>query len=327
MQSNFKKILSILLVFSSGVLLGSFLQRRLQGDPNKPDVFERRVGYDNRLTNPLLECEQFVPSDNKNLQLIKYKLLDYIKEATRKETTTHISVYLRSLNNGPWIGIKEKEGFSPASLLKVPVMIDYFKLAETQPEILNKRIQYERELLNVPQDIIPKETIRIGNAYTVEELIYRMIVYSDNEAMALLLLNIDQGHLDNVYRDLHITIPGVRDKDDLISIKEYASFFRILYNASYLNREMSEKALEILTQVDFRDGIAAGLPSGIKVAHKFGERRDNSSAVQMHECAIVYYNKDPYLLGVMARGQDMGSLKDIIRGVSKIVYYGYENEE
>ncbi len=31
---------------------------------------------------------------------------------------SHISVYFRDLNNGPWFGINEKEEFSPASLLK-----------------------------------------------------------------------------------------------------------------------------------------------------------------------------------------------------------------
>lgn len=323
---SLKKILSILLVFGIGVLFGSFLQRRLQCNQNKNVVFERRIGEYNRLTNPLLECEQFVSND-KNLQLIKYKLTDYIAEETHEKKAVDISVYLRDLNNGPWLGIKEKEDFSPASLLKVPIMMCYFKIAETNPEVLNRKIQYERVLSNMPQDIIPKKTIQIGNVYTIEELIYRMIVYSDNEAATLLLFDIDQDDLDKVYRDLHITIPGLRVKEDFLSVKDYASFFRILYNASYLNRQMSEKALEILTQTDFSDGILAGLPSGIKVAHKFGERRDPYDLVQLHECAIVYYNRSPYLLAVMARGYDVDRLKDIIRGISKIVYECYEDKE
>ncbi|MDO8560151.1 MAG: serine hydrolase [bacterium] len=57
-----------------------------------------------------------------------------------------------------------------------------------------------------------------------------------------------------------------------MSVKDYASFFRILYNASYLNREQSERALGLMTKTRFRDGIIAGVPAGRPVAHKFGER-------------------------------------------------------
>jgi hypothetical protein len=38
---------------------------------------------------------------------------------------------------------------------------------------------------------------------------------------------------------------------------DYASFFRVLFNASYLNRKDSEKALALLTKVAFRDGLIA----------------------------------------------------------------------
>ncbi len=319
---NFKKILSVLLVFVMGVLFGLFLQKQLlykQGGQNKDTSQEKRIGDYSRLTNPLLECDPNIGSD-RELDLVKYSLTNYIKEKVSNNEATHISVYIRDLNNGPWVGISEKEGFAPDSLLKIPIMMACLKLAEKNPAILNKVIPYTKVISKVAPNIIPKETIQIGNLYTVNELLYRMIVYSDNEAKNLLLLNMNQDDLDRVYTDLHVILPDVRTKEDFISVKEYATFFRILYNASYLNREMSEKALGLLTQVDFRDGLLAGLPLGIKVAHKFGERVDSSGLIQLHECGIVYYNRSPYLLGVMTRGNDFNRLKDIIRDISKIVY-------
>jgi len=148
-----------------------------------------------------------------------------------------------------------------------------------------------------------------------------MIAYSDNEAKNLLFLNLREDILDQVCADLNIAILDFRTKEDFISIKDYASFFRILYNASYLNRKMSEKALEILTEVDFNEGLLAGLPRGIKVAHKFGERENAVTGVaQLHECGIIYYKRSPYLLGVMTRGKNLNNLKDILRDISKMVY-------
>ncbi|MDD5292217.1 MAG: class A beta-lactamase-related serine hydrolase [Candidatus Omnitrophica bacterium] len=322
---NFKDILPVLLVFFMGALTGSLLQKYLL--PKNPAqekanmLSEKRVGDSNHLTNPLLECEQSIGSDG-GLELIKYKIEDYIKNKTRDKKIAHVSVYIRDLNNGPWIGVNEDEGFSPASLLKVPLMMAYFKAAQEDPEILSQVILYKNAISDgATPNIMPEKQIQVGNAYAVSDLIYRMIVYSDNEAKNLLLLNLKQDILDQVYTDLNIAIPDFRDKEDFISVKDYASFFRILYNASYLNREMSEKALNILTEVDFDEGLLAGLPPNIKVAHKFGERVNvNTGLAQLHECGIVYHRKSPYLLGVMTRGEDLDNLKAILKDISRIVY-------
>jgi hypothetical protein len=52
-------------------------------------------------------------------------------------------------------------------------------------------------------------------------------------------------------------VPGVKTPEDFLSVKDMATFFRILYNASYLGRENSEYALKLLSQVDFNNGLRA----------------------------------------------------------------------
>lgn len=106
-----------------------------------------------------------------------------------------------------------------------------------------------------------------------------------------------------VFNDLGIPLP--RDIDYALSVKEYASFFRILYNASYLTRENSEMALKLLSESKFRGGLAGKIPSDIVIAHKFGEREmidENGSSInQLHDCGIVYYTPYPYLICIMTR--------------------------
>lgn len=96
----------------------------------------------------------------------------------------------------------------------------------------------------------------------------------------------------------------------------------ILYNAAYLNREMSEKALQLLSLQDFRLGIAAGVPKGIKVAAKFGEivPENKSEDIQLHEFGIVYHPKGHYILGVMTRGRDFAAQAGVIRDISAMIY-------
>jgi beta-lactamase class A len=109
------------------------------------DVRSNESGY--RFINPLLECENASFENRANLAELQNKLEERINEGKNKSEVRQVSVYFRDLNNGPWFGINENEKFSPASLIKVPVMIAYFKLAETNPEILDKQITVTHDVM------------------------------------------------------------------------------------------------------------------------------------------------------------------------------------
>jgi beta-lactamase class A len=137
--------------------------------------------------------------------------------------------------------------------------------------------------------------------------------------MALLVENLPLPIQDKVFTDLGITVPGVRGTEDYMSVSDYAAFFRILYNASYLSKDDSQKALDLLTKVDFADGLRAGVPKDVPVANKFGERQIGTSQ-QLHDCGIVYFKDHPYLLCIMSRGSDFNKLASSIKDVSRLVY-------
>ena len=157
-----------------------------------------------------------------------------------------------------------------------------------------------------------------GKRYTIEELIERMIAYSDNNAMALLHANMDPDYRNKVFEDIGLFDPADA-VHDIMSVAEYTSCFRILFNSSYLNRELSERALRYLAESDFSLGILRGVPSGMTVARKFGERAyDNVK--ELHDCGIVYYPNAPYLLCIMTKGTDFVGLSESIIDISRIVF-------
>jgi len=282
-----------------------------------------------KFINPLVECD-----DNGQDVLNKYipfelETKDKIqKEVIDKNKDVNISVYFRNLNNGPWFGINAGDKFAPASLLKVPIMIAFLKEAESNPSILDKTILYQKRPEDnlVSQNTLINKPLELGKSYSVRELIKSMIIDSNNDALYLLGDVISTDKVNQVYKDLDITVPDIRGPDDDISVKDYASFFRILYNASYLEKKTSDNALEILSESDFHDGLEAGVPSNIEVAHKFGERqiinKDGSTTKQLHDCGIIYYEKYPYLLCVMTKGDTTTPtiLSGIIGNISKIIY-------
>lgn len=279
----------------------------------------RESGY--KLISPLLECNDLTPSTISSIQILENKINQYINEAKAENKVSHVSVYYRDLNNGPWFGIHEDEPYSPASLLKVPIMIAALKKAEKNKHFLKTQVKYTKHTTDETTPNILDSLIKPGKSYTIENLIYRMITFSDNEAKNLILENIENDVLNKTYSDLGIDIPGIRTPEDFMSVKDYSSYFRILYNATYLDKDMSEYALGVLTSCNYNSGLCAKLPSNVIVANKFGERGfEGSTTKQLHDCGIVYKTGNPYILCVMTRGNDFHEQANIIASISEIVY-------
>ena len=269
------------------------------------------------LLNPLFASDSNVAFSE--LRPFTYKIQALVDERKRAGLASRVSVYFRDLENGPLFGVNFEEKFSPASLLKVPLLMAALKEAESDPALLSRRLRNDQP--EMARSDIGGEALIRGGEYTVDELLHAMIVDSDNDAVVLLRTVISAEALDAVFRDFGMVIPEVRNMDDSMSVREYATFFRILYNASYLNKEMSQKALSYLADSKFKIGLVAGVPPGTVVAHKFGERSFvGSNLKQLHDCGIVYHPAQHYVLCVMSRGSDFTHLSAVIRDVSALVY-------
>ncbi len=234
-----------------------------------------------------------------------------------------VSVYIRDVNSGKWMGINEDAVYDPSSMLKVAVMIGYLNEAQSDPTILDKMLPYH-PVADPGQYFKPDEILSNG-AHTVKELINAMIKDSDNDALAS-LYNYNRASFVEVLKELQIPPPPTVDTTDFVSAKKYSTIFRTLYSSSYLDTVFSEEALKMLSETDFKGGLVAGVPSDVVVSHKFGEHTTtvNSSMIksrQLHDCGIVYIPKmDPYFICVMTRGQSFEQLEAVISGISRIAY-------
>ncbi len=265
----------------------------------------------------------------KNLRSV---LNQFISEQKNNGHLSEIGLYLRNLQNGHWLGINESVEFNPGSLLKVPIMIAFLKESELQPNILTKKIYYNSKATSNNISILYplKSKLVSGNSYTIDELIQSMIKESDNAAKDLLLDNIDKKYLDEVFYDF-----GVNFKNYYyytISPKIYASFFRRIYNATYLNREFSERAMDLLVNSNYKNGIVAGVPKDISVAHKYGERGiyegQSIEGLELHDCGIIYYNEKSMLLCIMTKGiSSKENLEFVIRNITQIISHAVKNKE
>lgn len=262
---------------------------------------------------------------------IKDELSDYITKQ-KKSGLVRASVNFRDINEPGGFVINPTEQYTPASLNKVPLMMTYYKIAEANPAILSEKITYKGvKDTNSVEEI--KSTIQLtpGSQYTVQELIEHMIRYSDNNAVALLAQNLTDTNNTNVYlsvfTDLGLDPSLAVQYQDAMTVSQYSIFLRALYNATYLDRTNSERALQLLSETDFTAGIESGVPNNVLVAQKFGEVRitdanNVTTGKEVHNCGIIYYPDHPYLLCIMTQGtgDDVKALESNIADISRIVY-------
>jgi len=247
-----------------------------------------------------------------------------IEKISTDATDIEFSVYFRDLNNGPWLSYNSINMFDGASLLKVPVMIAYLKAAETNPELLNMEVTYLDSFTEeAGYDPAFDQNLKIGNKYTIKQLIEIMIKKSDNTAKNILQLNAQKL---NITPDIETTYEflGLLKEDasntNIISIEQYAGIFKILYNAEFLNGEMSNKALEIMSQTDYNNGLTKYKNPDLTISHKYGVRFFEGDQIhQVHDCGIIYKN-NPYILCIMTNGKNKEKQENLIANIAKLSF-------
>ncbi len=281
-----------------------------------------------KFISPILSCEIGPETDFTELKPIRYVLDQYIKQATADHLADNVSVYFRLMNTGRWLTINKEDLYTPSSLYKAIVLLAYYKEAETNPGILNRSIKYVSDgsvdylYGGVREDLVS------GGYYTINELLNYMITKSYNSAMRTLIDYSGPTIFSGVASNLSLPLAKTNSQEEagVISAMDYSLIFRVLFGASYLDREMSQRALELLSKTDFNDGLRAGVPPEVEISHKFGIHTSDptviGSAEQLHDCGIVYFPRHPYLLCVMTKGQHKQDLARVLAGVSKTAYAG-----
>ena len=271
---------------------------------------------DSKLTSQIMLVN--VGIEDEKLMPLKEKVNQYLEEQKAGGTIKTASVYFKILNDDHgWFVINPEEKYYLASLLKVSFMIAMLKEAENNPGVLDKKVYYAKHSAALNPQAMLDHQLQPGRYYTIRELLKYAISYSDNDAAYLVVDNFNLGTLQKLHSDLNLG--GVDfHKEYFGTVEEYSRFLRILYNGSYINNDMSEYALELMTQSDFNDGIVKKIDKNVLVARKFGER--GLADKELHEFGIVYLEGQPYLIGIMTRGKDYDELKEIISEISLMVF-------
>ncbi|MBP6948743.1 MAG: serine hydrolase [Candidatus Pacebacteria bacterium] len=321
------------IIFGAGYITSSLITEDKYQDflSNFKNIREDTSKY--TFINPLVGNISAPATDVGIYTDIKEDIDSYLEKQKKKGELFNYSFYFRDLNSGLWFGSNELESFFPASLFKLPIALAAYKQTEDKPGFINTMVVYTEDIAkrNEVVQINAVSTLTIGKAYSIEYLIERMLIDSDNGAKDLILSVLDMKYFDDLFQTVSFVDYNTDNKYSLSSCK-YSLFLRVLYGSSYVNETHSELIMSLLTKSEYKDGLVGGIPGSVKVAHKFGtyqfdeeEKGVTVSSRQLHDCGVVYHLENPYVICFMTKGKDLETLQKIIGHISSLVYQ-YQSE-
>ncbi|MBO0798888.1 MAG: serine hydrolase, partial [Blastocatellia bacterium] len=234
--------------------------------------------------------------------------------------------------------INEHVSMHAASTMKLPVMMEIFRLAETKKLALGESLPVKNKFysivdgseysLNEADDSDAEVYRRIGQEMTVLDLVEHMITWSSNLATNLLIERVKAENVNKLMRKLGANeIEVKRGVEDLKAFQagmnntttayDLMLLLKLIAENKFLSKTACGRISEILSGQHFNDGIPAGLPGDARVAHKTGDITKHC-----HDAGIVYLpNRKPYVIVVLTKGiEERRRSNKLIADISRAVY-------
>lgn len=230
-----------------------------------------------------------------------------------------VGLWLEDLATGATLGIADTVTFHAASTMKVPVMIELFRRADSGSLALHDRISLPNRFASIvdgsPYSLSATDDSdgalygRVGAPISLLELNERMIVRSSNLATNVLIERLDPTRVTSTARALGgegvLVRRGVEDGvafraglNNTTTARGLGKLLVALERGEAASAWATVAMRETLLRQEFNDEIPAGLPAGTRVAHKTGW-----ITATTHDAAIIYPPKRaPFVLVILTRG-------------------------
>lgn len=258
-----------------------------------------------------------------------------IEAVVAKSGAESVSVVLRDVATGREALVRPDVSYHPASTFKLCVMMEVYHQAGLKRLRLDEALPVRNSFKSIADgsayslaaadDADADLYKRIGQAVAIRDLVERMITRSSNLATNLLIERVGAESVTTYMKTLGaeglVVRRGVEDgkayERGLNNAATPAGLARILTLLAERRVKSAGEMVGILKRQQHNEGVPAGLPAGVKVAHKTGwiDRI-------YHDAAIVYpAGRKPYVLVVMTRGLDESrDAPRLVSDISRLVY-------
>lgn len=223
--------------------------------------------------------------------------------------------------------------FHAASTMKISVMIETFRQAETGKFNMSDLRVVTNEFKSIvdgsPYKVAGEDFLekQVGKEVTILTLVEQMMVVSDNLATNLLLEIVGPENVTATMRELGAmdgsVLRGVEDIpafkagiSNRVTPRDLMELLTAIHQGRAGNAESTKEMTRILLDQQFMDMIPKHLPKSVAVGHKTG-----TITAHCHDAGIVYAPTGPYVLVLMSENlKDSDDGKKAIAKVSKQLF-------
>jgi beta-lactamase class A len=264
--------------------------------------------------------------------------LDRVEQRIRQEPGAQVGLAYIDFASGDTLFLNPDSSFHAASTMKVPVMIELFRRSASGSFGMDQGLMVVNQFASIVDGsayaLDPNSDSdstlyhRIGQRIPVDTLLRLMITRSSNFATNTLISLVGADAVTRTMRSLGANsiqvLRGVEDgkafdkgMNNTTTARDLAIILEAIEEGRAAPPDATREMREILLAQEFNEKIPAGLPAGVRVAHKTGEITAHS-----HDAAIVYPpGRKPYVLVVLTRGiQDGAKSSKLIADVSSLIY-------
>ena len=247
-----------------------------------------------------------------------------------------VAVAYRTLDGGTELLLDADKPFHAASTMKVPVLIELFRQAQTGALALDDTLVIRNQFrsivdgspytLSEGDDSDSEVYAALGKPMTLRKLCELMITVSSNFAANLL---IERLGVENIRRT--VTSLGADGMQVLRGVEDQKAFDKGMNNTTTargllvlldrlahgraVGRDADRAMIEILERQKFNDAIPAGVPAGTAIAHKTG------NITRIHHDAAIVFAPRPYVLVLLVRGiDDQKKSAALMADLSRAIY-------
>jgi len=251
-----KARLVLLFVFGTAVLLVgvAFLFREI---PTFWQRFNEPSTVVSRELVPILPTTTPTPKFEKEKEEIE-KMIEPLRG--------RYGVYFQDLESKSSFEINGKEKFAAASLIKLPVILTlYWEGSEGRIDLDTIYKLKESDKRSGAGSLVGKP---VGFEITYRKMAELMGKQSDNTAFFVLSKILGAEKIQAEIEALGMKDTSFANQET--SPEDIGLFFRKLYGENVVSDKDKEEILSFMTDTIWEDRIPAGVPEGIKVAHKIG---------------------------------------------------------
>lgn len=250
-----------------------------------------------------------------------------VLEGIRREMEAmpgHLGFYYKNLVTGFEYGIREQEVYGAASVIKFPLFLHV--LCECE----QGKMSLDDKIVTLDSDKVPScgaLNMFTGSIETDIRTVCRlMICLSDNTATNRLIRlcgfeDMERGFAGmglektRIRRKLFDYSADARGKRNTISPKELGLLLERLYRGEFVSREVSDYAIEVLSEQQIMHKLGGKLGENVKIAHKTGEDDGLSNDI-----GIVYADQ-PFVICFTGHDTDVYPWEDLMRRSTYDLYF------